>query len=60
MAERSMPEQDGIHYATAAEKAEERRARNALIEAMVAAIHGREPVRVIAEVGRPVPEIESS
>lgn len=65
MAERSMPHIPGLTWQDPAEEAARRAALFESIASFVeAAVDGtmamREPIRVVAEVGEPIPEIESS
>lgn len=62
--ERSMPEQKGLRWTTPTEKAQQ---REALIEYLMDPLSmnremrgGREPIRVAAEVGEPIREIEEA
>lgn len=68
MGQRSMPSQDGLTWATQADRERERQAREALFDSIVSfaetvadgTMAMRAPIRVVAEVGEPVREIEQS
>lgn len=61
MAERSMPEQDGLTWQTPEQKVREHLDRvMALAEMAGAFVPPRTPIRVVAEVGEAIPEIEGS